>query len=223
MQLHRLFLPGLLAGVLPLAGFAQTTETAPLPRYYGGLGVYQFPSSTGTSFAPVVPTFGLQFRPRWAVQVSMAFRPQRYDYEDSYTYQDNVNGAPGQYHDVTYSGTVRSRAFALPVLVRYTLTRPQQHRFQADLLGGITWIRRASRYDQRVVDRVQNTDVSGGRDDAYHNLYATVGPSLRYRVWKGLEVTSDLTFQLLLDNSWGLNNNLIDGNVAAGLRYRFGH
>ncbi|TPG67185.1 hypothetical protein [Hymenobacter nivis] len=211
---------GLLAGALPLASRAQTTETAPLPRYYAGLGVYQFPVS-GT-LAPVVPTFGLQFRPRWAVQASVVFRPQRYDYAYNYTYYDAPSGAQGQYRTTLYSGTDRSRSLAIPVLVRYTLTRRQEHRFQADLLGGVTWLRQSYRSEEHIVDPAQGTDVYTEQDGAYHTLYLTLGPSLRYRIWKGLEATGELTYQLAMVDPNGWNGRRVDGNVSAGLRYRFG-
>ena len=41
-----------------------------------------------------------------------------------------------------YSGTDQTQSVARPMLVRYTLTR-QQHHFPADLLGGVTWLRRS--------------------------------------------------------------------------------
>ncbi|OGX84272.1 hypothetical protein BEN49_11405 [Hymenobacter coccineus] len=214
---------GLLAGALPLAGSAQTTETTPLPRYYVGLGIYQFPAS-GT-YAPVVPTFGLQFRPRWAVQASVAFKPQGYDYNDSYAFYDYSSAGPnsGQYHDVNYSSTVRIRSLAVPVLVRYTLTRQQQHRFQADLLGGLTWLHRSYHSEQRTIDQTLGTDETDSYSYTNNNLYLTLGPSLRCRIWKGLEATGELTYQFKVFSPSGFYGSNFTGNVAAGLRYRFGN
>lgn len=222
MRICATLLPILVAGALPLVGRAQATEIAPLPRYYVGLGVYQFP--IGGDYAFATPTFGWQFRPRWAVQASVAFRAQRYDYDDSYTYYDYSSAGPnlGQYHDVTYSGTVRTRVLAVPVLVRYTLTRQQQHRFQADLLGGLTWLHRYYHSEQRTVDRTLGSDETGAYGYANNNIYLTAGPSLRYRLWKGLEATGELTYQLKAISFDGFYGNNFSGNVSAGLRYRFG-
>jgi hypothetical protein len=217
MRLCTTLLPSLLAGALPLASLAQTTEMAPLPRYYVGLGIYQFP--TKSNAAPVTPTFGWQFQPRWAVQASLAFGSQRYSYEGSRAYYDDAN--PKQYHEVTYSGFFRTRSLALPVLVRYTFTRPQQHRFQADLLGGVTWVRRAFRREEYTIDRAQGLDATNRYDQFSHGLYATIGPSLRCRIWKGLEVTGDAEYNLLVVEHTNLFKSQTEGTLAAGLLYRF--
>lgn len=68
------------------------------------------------------------------------------------TYHGNPSGPQGQYHTVAYSGTGQTRSVARPVLVRYTLTRQQQHRFWADLLGGVTWRRRSYHSERRTID-----------------------------------------------------------------------
>ena len=225
MSLCRFLLPGLLAAALPLAGFAQTEAPAPAaPRFFVGLGIYQLPQSSlmFTGFAPVVPTFGVQLRPRLAVQASAAFRSTHHAYEYSATYYDVSGGAPGQYYDYTRYGSSRNRSLAVPVLARYTLTRRQRHRFQADLLGGFTWMHQAYHSEQRLVDHVRATDTTSTYDQTYNSLYVTLGPSLRYRVWKGLELTGDLTYNLRVGGSLGRSYRGIEGNLAAGLRYRFG-
>ena len=77
------------------------------------------------------------------------------------------SGAQGQYHTIIHSGTGQTQSVARPVLVRYTLTRQQQqHHFQADLLGGVTWLRRSYHSEQRTIDLTQGTNVNNGYDDA---------------------------------------------------------
>ena len=71
-------IPRLVLGILLLASsltsYAQATDPAPAPRFYGGLGVYtsshQNISSWGTNGTriPVQAVVGYQLRPRLAVQ-----------------------------------------------------------------------------------------------------------------------------------------------------------
>lgn len=94
----------LLAGALPLAGFAQTeAPAAPRPRYFVGLGLYQTPPSylVYSTFMPLVPMAGVQLRPRLALQASVAFRQQRFFYENSFSGYDYSGGTPGQPYDFT--------------------------------------------------------------------------------------------------------------------------
>jgi hypothetical protein len=106
MYKTRLVLAGLLLGS-PLLSLAQAAAPAPLPRFYGGLGIYlgsdhgigrvNTPRSIGTYSKntyqlPVQATLGYQLRPRLAVQLGLVYSGYKYDYASEYDYTDiNAN------------------------------------------------------------------------------------------------------------------------------------
>ena len=123
------------------AGHAQATEPAPIPRFYGGLGLYtsshQNLSSWGIDGAriPVQAVVGYQWRPRLAVQLGVAYSGNRSQYAYNYFYSPNYPAPAGAKTDV--AGTYTERSITTSLLARYTLTRKLAHRFQADLIGGV--------------------------------------------------------------------------------------
>lgn len=126
--------------LMPLVGVAQTMSTTPVatvaPRFFvgvgGSFGGYPVPGQSGVNVRSFVPTVGIQLQPRLAVQVSGAYTPDHqsttYEYDPSYPYY------------ATTERSTRTRTLVIPVLARYTLTRKLAHRFQADVLGGFSFV-----------------------------------------------------------------------------------
>jgi len=226
MLISRLLLSSALLGSA-LASSAQTTEPAPVPHFYGGLGVYSsshqdLGSWVGTSArVPVQAVVGYQWRPRLAVQLGFAYSGNRVTYDSRNDYY--IVGMPTSYRIGTYS----ERSATTSLLARYTLTRKLQHRFQADALGGIKF--EYSRYRdagttttyQAIPDTTPYNNSS-----TYTNTLLSLGPSLRYRVVSRLDVVYDLTFDLPLggnfSNSYYGNDRSLQATMALGLRYHFG-
>lgn len=117
MRLRATLLPGLLAGALPLASFAQLNDAAPKARYFVGLSAavsgYQLPAGSYANVISPMPTAGAQLRPRWAVQASALYFQQN----DSYGYAGLlfINGG---LHQGVSVGTSRRHTVAVPVLAR---------------------------------------------------------------------------------------------------------
>ncbi|MGI4874082.1 MAG: hypothetical protein ACRYFX_23225 [Janthinobacterium lividum] len=154
MRATRFLLPGLLLGV-SATGLAQTTaDVPPAPRFYVGLGLYNSQyhtlrlESDAYRDVPVQLTLGYQWRPRLAVQASVAYSGLSYSYGGSF-----FDVRTGQYYN-PYGGTNQRRATSTALLARYTLTRQLRHRVQFDLLGGGTLERTAYQYTGFRTDSV---------------------------------------------------------------------
>ena len=219
MHVTPFILGGLLLGS-SLAGRAQATDPMPAPRFYGGLGVYssshQNLSSWGSgSRIPVQAVVGYQWRPRLAVQLGLAYNGNRETYDYQYIYSDP--GTPTTYA----AGTYTERSTTTSLLVRYTLTRKLQHRFQADLLGGVkvehSFFGNAGAYFNNSQALPTPFDYSSN----YNSTLLSLGASLRYRVVSRLEAVYDLTFdQPISRNSY--YGRRLEATMALGLRYHFG-
>ncbi len=221
MRLRATFLPGLLAGALPLAGVAQVAApAAPKPQYFVGLGasigVYQLP--TGGSVNVISPTLmvGAQLRPRLAIQANAAY----YQQNDSYFYPGSfyING---RQQFGTSNAASHQRTVAVPVLARYTLSRRPAHRLQADLLGGLALVHAAYRSAGTITDSVQTVVSNYEYHTATTGFYFVLGPSLRYRAGQHVDLTSDFVFNLLLNNRSSFSPSRASATLALGLRYRF--
>ena len=216
---YRFLLSGLLAGALPLAAFAQTeTPAAFKPQLFVGLGV-----SVG-SYRPSIEfydntvspalTVGGQLGPRLAVQVSSVYSQQSNSY--GYTGLLYINGG---LHQGVSSGTSRQRIVAVPVLMRYTLTRRPARRFQVDLLGGTTVLRSTYRSMGTTIDSLQRVVSANDYRQATTTFCLALGPGLRYRMGQHLDLTSEYIFNILLNNR---SYSSASAALTAGLRYRFG-
>jgi hypothetical protein len=226
----RLALAGLLLGS-PLLSLAQ--EAAPVPRFYGGLGIYTGshhslgrlrlpPSGSSYSYSkntfelPVQATLGYQVRPRLAVQLGLIYsgRKSAYASENEYTDVDA--------NTIHYSSNNRStlRHYTASLQARYTLTRKPDHRFQVDVVGGFSYDHQYYRGigSQEYTNASQGTTIVTNNDDTfpYNESFINIGPSLRYRVGQRMEVVYDFLINQQLTRSYN------SGSMALGLRYRFG-
>jgi hypothetical protein len=220
MTILRLALGSLLLGS-SVTVQAQSAAPVPAPRFYGGLGIYnsshQNISSWGSGTRiPVQAVVGYQLRPRLAVQLGLAYNGNR----DTYDYQ-HVYSALGTLP--TYaSGTSIERSTTTSLLVRYTLTRKLQHRFQADLLGGVkvehSYFSNAGGY----FDNSQALPTPFDYSSTYNSTLLSLGASLRYRVVSRLEAVYDLTFDQPISNGYARYGLRPQATMALGLRYHFG-
>lgn len=221
MRLRATLLPGLLAGALPLASFAQLNDAVPKPRYFMGLSAavsgYQLPAGSYANVISPMPTVGAQLRPRWAVQASVMYFQQN----DSYSYTGLLftNGGLHQGVDV---GTSRRHTVAVPALVRYTLTRRSEQRFKVEVLAGATVVRSAYHSSGTTTDSLQNVVYNNEFRTAETGFYFTLGPGLRYRLGQQFDLTGDLGFNFLLNSRPASRaNGPTSATLALGLRYRF--
>lgn len=209
---------------LPLIGFGQASD--PTPRYYVGLAVLssdlqplQF-DYRGVA-VPVQLTLGYQLRPRLAAQLGLARTTTDRNYFGAGVSDYGPNGVGARtYFDVDYS--IHSRAFTTAALLRYTLTRNAGHRFQADALGGLTYLRSDYEYNEHrtMYDSTQTVLATNSIEEHQHGNYLllTAGLSARLRLGHHLEAVADGTLSYgLLHGDLGLNSG-----AALGLRYRFG-
>lgn len=150
---YHLFLP--ITILLPWCGHAQTTPT-PRPRFYVGLSAASssVKSPDGFTGTPTLPntrnslpllpqlTAGWQLAPRLALQLGVRYAQQH----DTYNFeQQRVDATERPYLAPGYFA-FQLRSVAVPVLLRYTLTRDAARRLQVDALGGVTLLRRDTRY-----------------------------------------------------------------------------
>ena len=209
----------LLTTALPLTSFAQTpaTPVAPLPRFFvgigGSFGGYPLPRQSGVNVATFVPTVGMQLRPRLALQVSGA-----YDASHSYTNYDYGDGQP---NGEQVKRTNWNRTLVVPVLARYALTRRATQRFQADVLGGVSYVRFSVRSDVFRMS-ADGALLSTGEETATTNSAClTLGGGLRYIVCPRFELTADAVLNRQI-TSRTRSSYWVNPNLAAGVRYRFG-
>jgi len=225
MRLRYLAAASLLLGSLP--GFAQDAAP-PTYRFYGGLTAYSssFQPLGGRSYlggssratVPVQVVVGYQLRPRWAMQVGAAYTGYRqaYSYLGRYAEPGGTNA-----YDFSYNGSYTVRKLSLALLGRYTLTRKPAHRFQVDALGGLTY-EHSSLHDAGLFTSNQGGPLltsDYGSVERQNRLLVGLGPGLRFRAARQLDVMLDVVFSSPL---YGSGNFDLTSATALGLRYRFG-
>jgi hypothetical protein len=232
MYKTRLALAGLLLGS-PLLSLAQEAAPTPVPRFYGGLGIYSgsyhslgrlrsptsvtaYNYSKNTFELPVQATLGYQLRPRLAVQLGLIYSGRKSADASEYEYND-ANANTIRYRS---NSQTTSRHYTASLQARYTLTRKPDHRFQVDVVGGLSYDHQYYRGigNQEYTNTSQGTTVVTNNDGTfpYNESFINIGPSLRYRVGQRLEVVYDLLLNQTLTRSYN------SGSMALGLRYRFG-
>ncbi|ALW85713.1 hypothetical protein AUC43_11815 [Hymenobacter sedentarius] len=215
----------------PLLSLAQTTDPAPAPRFYVGLGAYSsyYQHLGNRGFlgggvqVPVQLTVGYQWRPRLAVQVGLAYSGMSHSYSNSGYFYDYASGSPVlRYSEM--SGRYTGRNASLSVLARYTLTRNPAHRLQFDALGGLTLEHRASSSRGTRSDSVQSSFVASpyGYQYSQNTLLLTLGMGAHYRITPRFELNYDFTINRAVAPGYYLTNSFLTHTNALGLRYRFG-
>jgi hypothetical protein len=226
MKFSRIFLGGIL---LSSAATAQAQSTAPesTPHFYGGLGVYSSSHQNLSSWGngariPVQALVGYQWRPRLAVQLGLAYSGNRSQYAYDYFYSPNYPSPSGARTNV--AGIYTERSTTTSLLARYTLTRQLQHRFQADILGGVKFEYSRYRDVGTSTSYDQTSTVIAVTPYEYPNTYnstlLSLGVSLRYRVVSRLEAVYDLTFDQPISRNSAYSRRP-EATMALGLRYHF--
>ena len=221
MSVYRYGLPALFFTVLSLSSHAQALPPAVAPPgVFVGLGAgylsYQMPGQYTVNLSSVVPTVGVMFNSRWSLQVSAAYRGRK----DAGSYTISRFGANGQIANVTVSSATSHRTWAVPVIARYALL-PPAHRFQFDLLGGVTFVhdtfRRAATTDSadvRIGNLAESTRKVG--------VHLTVGVGMRYALTPRLSLTGDVMLTHVLNGST-VSPHFAAPSLVVGLRYSLGH
>jgi hypothetical protein len=203
---------------LPLASAAQAA--APVPRFYGGVGLYSsWYNTLGSHYGdgntvPVQVTLGYQLRPRLAVQGSFAY--SSYSGTNAGTVIDYYTGLGN-----SYLSNYRNRFYTLAAQVRYTLTRQPSHHFQFDILGGFT--RESYSYDGNgyypsyVAANQPTVTSTYDNHSSNSNYLINAGPSVRYRIGQRFELAYSWTLGLDLRAA----EHPHDAS-SLGIRYRFG-
>jgi hypothetical protein len=204
----------LLSGLasFPLLSVAQTAPT----RFYLGAGVTvlsdrPFRNYSSTQVGPAL-TAGLQFTPRWALQLSGA-----------YTWQ-NDRGSYDTYYSAGTPATLqyesRNKLFTFPLLLRATLTDPARP-LRVDALFGPTWLHGTARYTSSLTYLGQT--VSNRADNYSDNSFSlALGPALRYTLTPRLELALDALVNIGLRDNGGTFSDRLFSNVLAGVHYNFG-
>jgi hypothetical protein len=211
---------GLLAGILPLAGYAQTA-----PRFYVGVGANLLtnlpflsggaaPWSEGTRLYGPALTAGLQLNPRLALQAGVA-----YSWHNSSYYQ--IYNELNQPTPVVQQGTLHAKYFTIPVLLRYTFA-PAAERFHVDALAGLTLATSSFR------NSASSTSLTSPYSYEYNGVTTkanvTLGPAVRYTLVPNVELTANaLVSARLGDPSYYRRfNDRLFLNVLVGAQYSFG-
>ncbi|MDO7851444.1 outer membrane beta-barrel protein [Hymenobacter convexus] len=229
---------GLLALARPIAGHAQETSSAPVPRWFVGLGgawgTYQEPAyQTQFERYGLTATVGRYLTPRLAVQTGLVF----------YQKTETVGYIPGspRFNSIV-TNFERRRAYTVPVLLRYGLNPNPATGWHVDALAGGTWLLTQRHAMQEVwVATAAGTflnqyDYTETRTGA--NLSAGLG--LHRALGRHLELTLDGLAHLSLTPRKPLSESTtpfayypffspvppveqrLTGTVLLGVRYRFG-
>ena len=222
--------PSGLLTILPLLGLAQTAS--PYPHYYVGLGLYasDYQPLGGAYYrgvtVPVQLTVGYQLRSRLAVQAGIAYSNANTSSFGLGKYYSGSSAAASPAAYFEYNGTSYLRTTSTTLLARYTLTRQATHRFQVDVLGGLTLVNRRYAMSQVRTDIDSTQAVVATADyasaGAQNNFLLTAGASARYRFGQHLEAMLDFTLNHDFNHEHHSSSSVLTGTTALGLRYRFG-
>jgi hypothetical protein len=213
---YRLFLVVGLAN-LPLVSTAQTAPAA-LTHFYVGLGASALssaPASSYNSFRHIGPSLsaGVQFTPRWALQVGAALSWRKEADSRSYV------PSPGQLPTVVEYDS-RITTLTVPILARYTLTLPAE-RFHGDVVGGVTLLHTVSQFNSSSTAAGQAPYLA---DEHFSVNRASIalGLAARYSLLPQLELTADGLANVNVTNSFYSFSDRFFLNLLVGVRYHFG-
>ena len=105
---------------------------------------------------------------------------------------------------------------AVPILARYAITRQVAHRFQADVLGGVTLTNVTVTTDIVPFDAQQQPLSAYQETTSRTGTCLTLGTGVRYALLPQLEITSEFVINTRQPKQ-------TFGNFSGSLRYRFGH
>lgn len=220
MLVPRILFGSFLLLLAPLVGQAQTSDgpaRVHSPQVVVGVGGLfagcPLPNGGLVNLKSFVPTVGVQVRPRWGVELSAAYDT---DYRHTTTSYETLDPSTGQWALDYATQTRRIRALLVPVLARYALLNRPAQGFQVDLLGGLS-----------LVHAVTRQSMAAGSGEPYElgtsratGVCLTLGPSVRYTVGAGLQVTAEAVLNRQVQSPTRLHE--ANPSVSAGVRYYFG-
>ncbi|MBO3271258.1 hypothetical protein [Hymenobacter defluvii] len=161
----------------------------------------------GTIIGPYLYV-GYYLRPRLAVQLGL-----QYDHKQ---YNDNFYPTGQGYYETSQN----EYNLAVPVLLRYALTKLPQQRVQVDVVAGAALVFYRLHYQRKeyVPSQIEPTIITGGREKQ-SAVNPMLGLSLAYGFGRTrrVQVTAEGVFiRPLLSAAYGLQPGL-----SIGLRYRF--
>lgn len=228
----RTFLSFILSSLLAAAGCLPSRAQAPtaaLPhdiaphaatptgRFYAGIaasvGTYVLPEGTVLNRVAPLLTAGMHIRPRVAWQVGVSY----YQQEDSYSTSRPLSSPTGPSSVFIVTNTAY-RALLVPVSLRYRLTRTASHRFQTEVVGGLTLVHAGIHQVQTTDDTRTFTSASVDTQDTC--LYWSFGPGFSYRVTTNLALTGEGGINWLV-NKQTAGTPRPSAILAAGFRYSF--
>lgn len=236
---------GLWALACPVAGRAQQMDGPPLPRWFVGAGAgggsYQEPGRAKTyeGYGPALAA-GRYLGPRWAVQAGLVFSQRSDQVGFNGTYDAARFNPGGALLFRTESNIRRLRAFAVPVVLRYSLARDPARGWQADALAGATWGQTHRRETRAVTDVTAAGEAfrRSESDEIRAGIGLTAGAGLRHALGRHLEFTAEalghlsltprrpLSQRYLLPGLFGRPvppvRERLTATVLVGVRYRFG-
>lgn len=196
-------------------------------RFYAGVGInssnyiveYKFGLPADYEAGRWQTTLGYYITPRFALQVSYSGGKSSYS-----GIAEGVTLTGERMQQITNSA---SSFYAVPILVRYTLTKRPEKRLQFDVLAGLTFAR--GNYTESYSETLgeKTTLETSAQYDLQHS-YFTAGVAARYvfsRHWE-LEVTYTLSrntkrmpdfYNEMTGSPYGLTSG-----YGLNLRYRFG-
>lgn len=213
---------GLALGAAPTQ-YAPSLEddAAAKPRAYVGAqaGVYgyyirskQYYSSLGAGIGPYVYA-GYYLRPRLAVQVGL-----QYQYNE--TSYGGQSAGPDTYSNVdNYEHTL-----AMPVLLRYGLTKRFTQRVQFDAVGGAALLTGIVHYQSNLYKNQQLISQSEGREQNWA-VNPMVGLDVSYGFGRKRQLQATIegvVIKSLFDGYYNTYGYFRPG-VSVGLRYRFNY
>ncbi|OUJ66567.1 outer membrane beta-barrel protein [Hymenobacter crusticola] len=203
-------------------------QSTPAPRFYAGTqavvsryAVFFSGESNAFTIAsmPIQLVVGYRFAPRWAVQVGWV--GTRQIFRDGSTW---VNTAG---HRMVSTSRNEQRCTAIPVLARYSLTRKSTHRFQFEVLGGVTLVHA---FDHQEGLLMEDDQVSAQADKTRKgtNAVLSIGPGICYTLGRHLALVADYGYNMTVvtpskRRTNGVLLSSLNSTFTGGLHYRFGY
>ena len=229
---------GLALGSLPAPTYSHRpipidTDEALKPQAYAGvnLGLYLYRvhySARNPYLGPVPPRergqgsydqfiavpyvyAGYYLRPRLALQVGLQKQELKY------------GASTPDLQGVRIDSLTRKRDLAIPVLLRYGLTRSFLQRMQFDVIGGLVPEWSSVRFQQQTVINDQVADQYGFRRRTF-GLHASLGLNLGYGFGRRRRIQATIEWVATKDLRRELQNfESLQWGSSLGLRYRFGY
>ncbi|MFD2785417.1 outer membrane beta-barrel protein [Hymenobacter rubripertinctus] len=171
------------------------------------------------SFGPWQLGVGVNVSNRLSMETGLLYSKQ---HSESIAQGTGLNGMP-----IAERLKSNSQAIGMPIKFRYAIRRNAKSRFQADVIGSISFVRQQADSEFTRTEGVDVLDYYYKQGES-SDFYVTAGLSGRYLLWKHLEIVGELSFNhILKDLPSEVHTNVIGNptglteNHKIGLRYNF--